>query len=447
MDTSVTPEPERPPPLEDYQTPRGTPATLSSIDSERLRTVLTSVRLKHGLDYRLSEETGHSKRTSPEVIRLDLSDDGADSSEHWLISVPRKGPTRRLIDSGSDEDTPAKASPSSSIPGATVSDTPSNVDSEQTVDEDEGVSEDDWTPSSPESLPPGESCSPSTSKPEQQSPAWGPDRAVPHSSVFSTPRGPCPVIPSGAFKRRRAELAVTLYQEYNALIFDNRLPADLAITWNPRLSTTAGLTHYSQSPDGLGGRTYTARVELSIKVVDGLPKLKRTLCHELCHVAAWLLDHCARPPHGDVWRGWADRAQRAYPELEITTCHSYDIFFPHRWQCTNAECGATLGRHSKSIDVNRKVCGRCRAPLEYLGRFQADNTPAKPREATGFSLFVKQHFAAERKQLPPGTPHGEVMKQLSLRWGEQQRATAAASTDAAVPATDAACDALRRLLL
>lgn len=101
--------------------------------------------------------------------------------------------------------------------------------------------------------------------------------------------------------------------------------------------------HLPRNSASIPNDRYTARVELSIKVVDGLPKLKRTLCHELCHVAAWLLDHCARPPHGDVWRGWADRAQRAYPELEITTCHSYDIFFPHRWQCTNAECADDCG--------------------------------------------------------------------------------------------------------
>ncbi len=43
-----------------------------------------------------------------------------------------------------------------------------------------------------------------------------------------------------------------------------------------------------------GGRRarYSADVELSAKVVDAPAKLRATLLHELCHVAAWLL-----PPH------------------------------------------------------------------------------------------------------------------------------------------------------
>ena len=43
-----------------------------------------------------------------------------------------------------------------------------------------------------------------------------------------------------------------------------------------------------------------ARVELSSKVVDCEDRLQRTLAHELCHVAAWLLDHVSKPPHGQV---------------------------------------------------------------------------------------------------------------------------------------------------
>ena len=46
---------------------------------------------------------------------------------------------------------------------------------------------------------------------------------------------------------------------------------------------------------------YMARVELSSKVVDCPDRLRRTLAHELCHVAAWLIDHSSKPPHGQVW--------------------------------------------------------------------------------------------------------------------------------------------------
>lgn len=78
-------------------------------------------------------------------------------------------------------------------------------------------------------------------------------------------------------------------------------------------------------------RSYTARVELSSKVLDCFSKLERTLCHELCHVAAWLVNHTAKPPHGPVFRSWAAKAMRLYSHLDITTCHAYEIFYPFRW--------------------------------------------------------------------------------------------------------------------
>lgn len=34
---------------------------------------------------------------------------------------------------------------------------------------------------------------------------------------------------------------------------------------------------------------FHVRVELATKVVDDSEKLKQTLCHELCHVAAWVV--------------------------------------------------------------------------------------------------------------------------------------------------------------
>ena len=78
-------------------------------------------------------------------------------------------------------------------------------------------------------------------------------------------------------------------------------------------------------------------MELSSKVVDSEAKLAQTLCHELCHVAAWLLDHVDRPPHGPVFKAWAAAAMRAFPHLDITTCHTYAIHLPFQWQCTGWE--------------------------------------------------------------------------------------------------------------
>ena len=60
----------------------------------------------------------------------------------------------------------------------------------------------------------------------------------------------------------------------------------------------------------VGACRYGARVELSAKVLDDADRLERTLAHELCHVAAWLLDHVAKPPHGKVGRGLFDPWKR-----------------------------------------------------------------------------------------------------------------------------------------
>lgn len=239
---------------------------------------------------------------------------------------------------------------------------------------------------------------------------------------------------ASAFKRQRQELAAQLFAEFNRTVFGGRLPADLEIKWNARLLTTAGLTHYRRDipDDPYAPPIYSARVELSSKVLDSFSKLQRTLCHELCHVAAWLVDHTAKPPHGPVFRRWAEAAMARYPHLDITTCHAYEIFYPFRWQCSNSGCLQTYGRHSNSIDVAKKVCGACRAPLTFLGRFRPDGTPAKPRAASPnkYAQFVKENHAEVKAQLPAGTPQAEVMRKLSERYAALRCEGRAASSGA-----------------
>ena len=63
-------------------------------------------------------------------------------------------------------------------------------------------------------------------------------------------------------------LAQDLFQIYNEVIFDSRLPADLAVTWNKRLLTTAGYCRCKKlaGTDGSGSRRRLAAIELSNKV-------------------------------------------------------------------------------------------------------------------------------------------------------------------------------------
>jgi hypothetical protein len=74
----------------------------------------------------------------------------------------------------------------------------------------------------------------------------------------------------------------------------------MPIEWKPRLTKTAGLTYTAVR----GGKEYLARIVLSIRVIDTPLKLAQTLLHELCHAAAWVVDHSNRPPHGPIFKKW-----------------------------------------------------------------------------------------------------------------------------------------------
>lgn len=86
-------------------------------------------------------------------------------------------------------------------------------------------------------------------------------------------------------------------------------------------------------------------------------KLRRTLLHEMCHAAAWVIDHTSSPPHGSSFKKWyrviqiplplltqylnerARLASQKYPELQVTVTHNYLIQYKHKWNCLR--CGKT----------------------------------------------------------------------------------------------------------
>jgi predicted SprT family Zn-dependent metalloprotease len=220
-----------------------------------------------------------------------------------------------------------------------------------------------------------------------------------------------------AFAKVRDKRARDLYRRYNSLVFEDSLPQDMDISWNKRLTTTAGLTHYSRENHVLQ-HIYKARIELSSKVVDNEERLERTLVHEMCHCAAWLMNHQAKPPHGTAFKRWADRAMRLAPHLDISTCHQYEIFYSHRWQC--GDCSHIYGRHSNSIDVTRKACGLCRGRLVFLGKFDRNGEVRKMKKPSEFSLYVKANFDKVQKNLPPNAAAADVMKHIAAQWRKQQ---------------------------
>eukprot|EP00903_Cladosiphon_okamuranus_P019474 g17908.t1 len=234
-----------------------------------------------------------------------------------------------------------------------------------------------------------------------------------------------------AFLRVRDRLTAKYFAEFNEGAFGGAL-SDVRVTWSTRLQSTAGVTKSLRRSNASGGFTYVSVVELSTKVLDSDTKLRQTLLHELCHAAAWVVDHKSKPPHGSHFWAWADCAKRAHPGVPVTTCHTYTINYKYRYVCVgpnpleNGEgrrpadagggCGAEIGRHSKSINVQTQVCGRCKGRLALFGTHNVDGKLQKPRAATGFSLFVKQRYAEVKMALPAGVKQQEVMKEISRQW-------------------------------
>lgn len=255
-------------------------------------------------------------------------------------------------------------------------------------------------------------------------------------NAVATPPSTSKSLPKRMTKVQLQNLSQELYAKYNKKAFGSKLPADMPVMWSKRLLTTAGLTYCRQKRQSIpcknsfvdltvaaaaptAGSVRSAAIDLSIKVLDNAQRLQNTLLHEMCHAAAWLIDGVRKPPHGSHFKKWAHAVMKHYPEVEITTCHSYDIHRPFKFQCSNAQCAHIYGRHSKNgIDITKQACGKCRCTLMYLGKFDNDGTAVKERKATAFSLFVKENFARVKSSAPKGASHGDIMRQLSELYKE-----------------------------
>ena len=216
--------------------------------------------------------------------------------------------------------------------------------------------------------------------------------------------------------RGRAREASRVFAELNAIAFDGTLPNDTRLIWNPRLRMTAGRCRFL-----LLKGTRTAEIELSPRVLDTPARLRETMAHEMCHAAQWVLDGADKPPHGPVFQQWARRVEEHVPDLHVTTRHSYKVFCRHRYSCT--ACEQMYGRHSRSIDLRTRRCGRCGAKLRYDGIMQRDGTliaPAAREEGLrtpqpAFASFVADEYGRLRKRWPR-VSHKRIMQELSKKW-------------------------------
>ncbi|CAH1777416.1 unnamed protein product [Owenia fusiformis] len=218
------------------------------------------------------------------------------------------------------------------------------------------------------------------------------------------------------FKKKKEELTMRLVKLYNETVFDSKLPENLEVIWNPRLLKTAGYCAYKRNRVKQDDRT--CRIELSGKVCDSSERVRDTLIHEMCHAAVWLLNG-VNDGHGRFWKYWARKSNIAHPELPIIQrCHSYEINTKFTYKCV--ECGYQIGRHSKSLDTTKKVCGYCHGQFELIVN-NKDGTPRKPRAPSTpnkFALFVKDNYG-KQKQLNKGAPHKDIMNILSAEFASK----------------------------
>ncbi|EUB54573.1 hypothetical protein EGR_10573 [Echinococcus granulosus] len=214
------------------------------------------------------------------------------------------------------------------------------------------------------------------------------------------------------FKKNREELANRLLTYFNEVIFENQLPGELRVVWNERLLKTAGQCVYLKRnikhADGSVTSRREVRIELSGKVCTSAERVRDTLLHEACHAAVWLV-HGVNDGHGRLWRAFVRRANSTFPHLPpVTVRHTYAIDTRFTYRCTG--CFATINRHSKSLDIQKKVCGRCQsqfqlfvnksgeiAPIASAGGNEAKATGVGSRSRPVFADFVKVHYRERRE--------------------------------------------------
>ncbi|KAK0506512.1 SprT-like family-domain-containing protein [Armillaria luteobubalina] len=222
---------------------------------------------------------------------------------------------------------------------------------------------------------------PSTPSRSKELPNSGSKRGVPVSAspATKTPRSRpnTKKAQAEAELKRLAEFTQILFNDLNRDVFKSGLPADVELCWSKRLNTTAGRATYARK-EGI----VTGKIELATKILDSEERVTKTLSHEMCHLACWMINKKLDESHGSLFKAWAARVTAKRPDIEVSTTHDYEISYKFEWRCEI--CKLVYGRHSKSIKLD-DVCGRCHEgkliPLFTQRQRKAPQTPKISRMA------------------------------------------------------------------
>src|SRR5271154_5190572 len=120
----------------------------------------------------------------------------------------------------------------------------------------------------------------------------------------------------------------------------------------------------------------------------------------------------------DVVHSRGNKITKKFPDVIVTTKHTYEIDHKYIYTCTCDSCCREYGRNRKH-DLNRFVCGSCQSKLMQTKPIPRSTT-GKENKPNPFGAFVKEHFGNVKKE-NPGSPHKEVMKILSERYQNQKQ--------------------------
>lgn len=277
-------------------------------------------------------------------------------------------------------------------------------------------------------LPTSESTSP-TSSPKKSSP---------------TKRTSAEVQAKKDFAARKHALAESFLMELDQTITDGQIASlststgGVRLIWSKTLNSTAGRANWrrettrtrtSPTAPSVSTHKHHASIELAEKVIDDEERLFNVLAHEFCHLANFMVSGIKDQPHGASFKSWGSKCTAAFGSrgVHVTTKHSYQIDYKYVWRCSSEGCWAEFKRHSKSIDPQRHTCGSCRGKLLQVKPVPRGGAVVGGKVG-GYAGFVKLHFAAVKKSLPPGSSQKEVMEAVGRKYREEKERKEAEAT-------------------
>jgi predicted SprT family Zn-dependent metalloprotease len=240
------------------------------------------------------------------------------------------------------------------------------------------------------------------------------------------------------FARMRDDLLLKYYEEFNKVIFKNKLPKmrlllekkkegiafnsiamenksipEPYLKWNNTLRKTAGVTKMYKK-----GNLRSVAIELSTKVCDCIERLRKTLAHEMCHVATFWLHNMKG--HGKTFFYYGSLVTKAYSDIPVTTCHTYDIKYKYQYKCKS--CNTIIRRHSKSLKIEQYVCRFCGKLGTYEMQKKTGNgtNEVALRTPSKYNLFVKENFA-RIKIANAHVSHKDIMKLIAEEYKKAEK--------------------------